>query len=271
MVPYTRGAEFSRPAEAIEAEARRLADQGVREVTLLGQNVNAYTGGLAALVRRLAKVPGLDRIRYTTSHPRDMDEDLIAAHGEVEALMPYLHLPVQAGSDRILKAMNRGHSAEHYLRLVERIRAARPDIALSGDFIVGFPGETDADFEATLEVVREARYASAFSFKYSRRPGTPAASMPGQVPEEVKSERLHRLQALLGEHQQAFNSAMAGRTVPVLFERPGRHAGQIIGRSPYLQAVHAEAPQRLIGQIVAVRIASAGSNSLAGAVELEAA
>ena len=271
VVPYTRGAEFSRPAEAIEAEARRLADQGVREVTLLGQNVNAYTGGLAALVRRLAKVPGLDRIRYTTSHPRDMDEDLIAAHGEVEALMPYLHLPVQAGSDRILKAMNRGHSAEHYLRLVERIRAARPDIALSGDFIVGFPGATDADFEATLEVVREARYASAFSFKYSRRPGTPAASMPGQVPEEVKSERLHRLQALLGEHQQAFNSAMAGRTVPVLFERPGRHAGQIIGRSPYLQAVHAEAPQRLIGQIVAVRIASAGSNSLAGAVELEAA
>ena len=185
--------------------------------------------------------------------------------------MPYLHLPVQAGSDRILKAMNRGHSAEHYLRLVERIRADRPDIALSGDFIVGFPGETDADFEATLEVVREARYASAFSFKYSRRPGTPAASMPGQVPEEVKSERIHRLQALLGEHQQAFNSAMAGRTVPVLFERPGRHAGQIIGRSPYLQAVHAEAPQRLIGQIVAVRIASAGSNSLAGAVELEAA
>ena len=271
VVPYTRGAEFSRPAEAIKAEARRLADQGVREVTLLGQNVNAYTGGLAALVRRLAKVPGLDRIRYTTSHPRDMDEDLIAAHGEVEALMPYLHLPVQAGSDRILKAMNRGHSAEHYLRLVERIRAARPDIALSGDFIVGFPGETDADFEATLEVVREARYASAFSFKYSRRPGTPASSMPGQVPEEVKSERLHRLQALLGEHQQAFNSAMAGRTVPVLFERPGRHAGQIIGRSPYLQAVHAEAPQRLIGQIVAVRIASAGSNSLAGAVELEAA
>ena len=271
VVPYTRGAEFSRPPQAIEAEARRLAAQGVREVTLLGQNVNAYQGGLAALVRRLAGTQGLDRIRYTTSHPRDMDEDLIAAHAEVEALMPYLHLPVQAGSDRVLKAMNRGHTAEHYLRLVERVRAARPDIALSGDFIVGFPGETEADFEATLELVRTARYASAFSFKYSRRPGTPAASMPGQVPEEVKTERLHRLQALLGEQQQAFNGAMAGRTVPVLFERPGRHGGQIIGRSPYLQAVHAEAPQRLIGQIVPVKIASAGSNSLAGAVALEAA
>jgi tRNA-2-methylthio-N6-dimethylallyladenosine synthase len=271
VVPYTRGAEFSRPAEAIEAEARRLAERGVREVTLLGQNVNAFEGGLAALVRRLARVEGLDRIRYTTSHPRDMDEALIAAHGELEALMPYLHLPVQAGSDRVLKAMNRGHTAEHYLQLVERIRAARPDIALSGDFIVGFPGESEADFEATLQVVREARYASAFSFKYSRRPGTPAASIPGQVPEEVKTERLHRLQALIEDQQQAFNRAMAGRTVPVLFERPGRHTGQIVGRSPYLQAVHAEAPQRLIGQIVAVKIASAGSNSLAGAVELEAA
>jgi tRNA-2-methylthio-N6-dimethylallyladenosine synthase len=271
VVPYTRGAEFSRAPGAIEAEARRLAAQGVREVTLLGQNVNAYEGGLAALIRKLAKVPGLDRIRYTTSHPRDMDETLISAHGEVEALMPYLHLPVQAGSDRVLKAMNRGHDAAHYLRLVEKIRAARPDIAISGDFIVGFPGESDADFERTLEVVAEARYASAFSFKYSRRPGTPAASMPGQVPEEVKSERLQRLQALLEEQRQTFNTAMAGRTVQVLFERPGRNAGQILGRSPYLQAVHAEAPERLIGQIVPVRIASAGSNSLAGAVELEAA
>ena len=271
VVPYTRGAEFSRAPEAIEAEARRLAEKGVREVTLLGQNVNAYEGGLAALVRRLARIPGLDRIRYTTSHPRDMDEALIAAHGEVEALMPYLHLPVQAGSDKVLKAMNRGHGAEHYLRLVETIRAARPDIALSGDFIVGFPGETDADFEQTLAVVREARYASAFSFKYSRRPGTPAAAMPGQVAEEVKSERLQRLQVLLEEQRQAFNGAMAGRTAPVLFEKPGRNAGQIIGRTPYLQAVHAEAPERLLGQIVPVRIASAGSNSLAGAVELEAA
>ncbi len=271
VVPYTRGAEFSRTPEAIEAEARRLADKGVREVTLLGQNVNAYEGGLAALVRRLAKVPGLDRIRYTTSHPRDMDEALIFAHAEVDALMPYLHLPVQAGSDRVLKAMNRGHTAQHYLRLVDKIRAARPDIALSGDFIVGFPGETDADFEQTLQVVREARYASAFSFKYSRRPGTPAAAMPGQVAEEVKSERLRRLQALLEQQQQAFNGAMAGRTVPVLFERRGRNPGQIVGRSPYLQGVHAEAPERLIGQIVPVRISGAGANSLAGSVELEAA
>ena len=271
VVPYTRGAEFSRPPEAIEAEARRLAERGVREVTLLGQNVNAYEGGLAALVRRLAAIEGLDRIRYTTSHPRDMDEELIAAHGELEALMPYLHLPVQAGSDRVLKAMNRGHGAEHYLRLVEHIRAARPDIALSGDFIVGFPGESDADFEQTLEIVREARYASAFSFKYSRRPGTPAASMPGQIAEEVKAERLQRLQALLEEQRQAFNAAMSGRTVPVLFEREGRHPGQIAGRSPYLQAVHVDAPQRLIGRIVPVRITAAGPNSLTGAVELEAA
>ena len=271
VVPYTRGAEFSRSPAAIEAEARRLAGQGVREVTLLGQNVNAYAGGLAGLVRQLAAIPGLDRIRYTTSHPRDMDEELIAAHRDVEALMPYLHLPVQSGSDRMLKAMNRAHSAEHYLRLVERIRAARPDMALSGDFIVGFPGESEADFEATLQLVREARYASAFSFKYSRRPGTPAASMPGQISEEVKAERLQRLQALLEEQRQAFNGAMAGRTLPVLFERQGRHPGQLIGRTPYLQSVHAEVPQHRLGQIVPVRIASAGSNSLAGAVELEAA
>jgi tRNA-2-methylthio-N6-dimethylallyladenosine synthase len=271
VVPYTRGAEYSRPIEAIEAEARGLADKGVREVTLLGQNVNAYEGGLAELIRRLARTPGLDRIRYTTSHPRDMDDGLIAAHGEVEALMPYLHLPVQAGSDRILKAMNRGHTAEHYLKLVEKIRAARPDIALSGDFIVGFPGETEQDFEATLELVREAQYASAYSFKYSRRPGTPAAAMPGQVPDEVKAERLERLQTLLEAQQNAFNSGLEGRTVPVLFERPGRHAGQVLGRSPYLQAVHAEGPQRLIGQIVPVKITGAARNSLAGAVELEAA
>ena len=271
VVPYTRGAEFSRPAAAIEAEARGLAAQGVREVTLLGQNVNAYEGGLADLVRRLAGIPGLDRIRYTTSHPRDMDAALIAAHAEVEALMPYLHLPVQSGSDRVLKAMNRGHTSEHYLRLVEKIRAARPDIALSGDFIVGFPGESEADFEATLQLVAEARYASAFSFKYSRRPGTPAAAMPGQVPEEVKAERLQRLQVLLETQRQGFNGAMAGRTLPVLFERLGRNPGQLIGRTPYLQAVHAEAPQRLLGQVVPVRIASAGANSLAGAVELEAA
>lgn len=275
VVPYTRGGEYSRSPDAIEEEARSLAGKGVREVTLLGQNVNAYTdgngGGLAALIRRLAKVPGLDRIRYTTSHPRDMDEDLIAAHGEVEALMPYLHLPVQSGSDRILKAMNRAHTADHYLRLIERIRSLRPDIAISGDFIVGFPGERDADFEATLNLVREVGYASAFSFKYSRRPGTPAAAMPGQVAPEVADERLARLQALLVEQQQAFNAGLVGRTVDVLFEKPGRHAGQVVGRSPYLQSVHIEAPQSLIGQIAPVRIEGAGRNSLAGSAVLEAA
>jgi tRNA-2-methylthio-N6-dimethylallyladenosine synthase len=268
VVPYTRGAEYSRSPAAIEAEARALAEQGVREVTLLGQNVNAYDdgegGGLAALIRRLAAVPGLARIRYTTSHPRDMDDALIAAHGEVEQLAPYLHLPVQAGSDRVLKAMNRGHTADQYLRLVGRIRAARPDIALSGDFIVGFPGERDADFEATLQLVREAGYASAFSFKYSRRPGTPAAAMPGQVAEEVKVERLSRLQALLDEQQRAFNAAQIGRTLPVLFEKTGRREGQIAGRSPYLQAVHCDGGERLIGVIAPVRIVSAGPNSLAG-------
>jgi tRNA-2-methylthio-N6-dimethylallyladenosine synthase len=269
VVPYTRGPEYSRPAAAIVAEAEGLAAQGVREVTLLGQNVNAYDdadgGGLAALVRRLATIPGLARIRYTTSHPRDMDDALIAAHGEVDALMPYLHLPVQSGSDRVLKAMNRGHTAEHYLRLVERVRAARPDIALSGDFIVGFPGEREADFDATLALVREAGYASAFSFKYSRRPGTPAAAMPGQVAEEVKAERLARLQALLDAQQQAFNQVQVGRVLPVLFEKTGRQEGQIGGRSPYLQAVHCEGKATLIGQIAPVRIVSAARGSLAGA------
>jgi len=273
VVPYTRGGEWSRPVEAIEAEARTLAEKGVREVTLLGQNVNAYAGegGLAGLVRRLAKIPGLDRIRYTTSHPRDMDEALIAAHAEVEQLMPYLHLPVQAGSDRILRAMNRAHTAESYLRLIEKIRTARPDIAISGDFIVGFPGERDADFEATLSLVREVGYASAFSFKYSRRPGTPASAMPGQVAEEVKDERLARLQALLEEQQRAFNAAQAGKVLPVLFEKKGRHPGQLVGRSPYLQGVHVSAPDRLIGEIVPVLIESSARNSLAGALELEIA
>ena len=273
VVPYTRGGEWSRSPEAIETEARDLAAQGVREVTLLGQNVNAYAppnskkeGGLAALVRRLAAIEGLDRIRYTTSHPRDMDEALIAAHAEVEALMPYLHLPVQSGSDRILKAMNRAHTAQSYVRLIDKIRSARPDIAISGDFIVGFPGERDADFEATLDLVREVGYATAFSFKYSRRPGTPAAAMPGQVDEAVKDERLARLNALLDEQARAFNASQVGKVLPVLFERPGRHAGQLIGRSPYLQAVHATAPDRLIGQIVPVRIESAARMSLAGAL-----
>ncbi len=266
VVPYTRGAEYSRPVAAIVAEAERLAAKGVREITLLGQNVNAYAGGLAPLIRTLAGIGGLERIRYTTSHPRDMDDDLIAAHAEVEALMPYLHLPVQAGSDRVLKAMNRSHTAEAYLRLVERVRAARPDLALSGDFIVGFPGETEADFQATLAVVAEARYASAFSFKYSRRPGTPGAAMPGQVAEAEKDDRLQRLQALLAAQQAAFNTACIGRTLPVLFEKPGRHPGQIIGRSPYLQGVHVTAPQSLIGRIAAVAISRAERNSLAGAL-----
>jgi tRNA-2-methylthio-N6-dimethylallyladenosine synthase len=233
VVPYTRGAEWSRPAATIEA--------------------------------------GLDRIRYTTSHPRDMDERLIAAHGEVEALMPYLHLPVQAGSDRILRAMNRGHTAKSYVQLIERIRAARPDIAISGDFIVGFPGERELDFEATLELIREVGYASAFAFKYSRRPGTPASSMEGQVPEDEKADRLARLQALLNEQQAAFNAAQVGRTLPVLFERPGRHPGDVTGRSAYLQAVHIQAPERMIGQIVPVRIKSAARMSLAGEALLETA
>jgi tRNA-2-methylthio-N6-dimethylallyladenosine synthase len=273
VVPYTRGGEWSRPAEAIEAEARALAGKGVREVSLLGQNVNAYAGegGLAALVRRLAKIPGLDRIRYTTSHPRDMDDALIAAHAEVPELMPYLHLPVQSGSDRVLKAMNRAHTAESYLRLIGKIRAARPDIAISGDFIVGFPGERDADFEATLALVREVGHAAAFTFKYSRRPGTPAAAMPGQVAEAVKDERLARLNDLIDAQARAFNAAQAGRTLDVLFEKPGRHPGQLIGRSPYLQAVHATAPDRLLGQIVPVRIEDAARNSLAGALALEPA
>jgi len=275
VVPYTRGPEYSRPAAAIEAEARALAARGVREVTLLGQNVNAYDdgdgGGLAALVRRLAKIPGLARIRYTTSHPRDLDDALIAAHGELEALMPHLHLPVQAGSDRVLKAMNRGHTAEDYLRLVGRIRAARPDIALSGDFIVGFPGERDEDFEATLRLVREVGYASAFSFKYSRRPGTPGAAMTGQVAEAVKAERLARLQALLDEQQAGFNAAQVGRVLPVLIEKAGRHAGQVAGRSPYLQAVHCAGDANLIGRIVPVRIVEAGRMSLAGELEMATA
>jgi tRNA-2-methylthio-N6-dimethylallyladenosine synthase len=245
-----------------------LAAQGVREVTLLGQNVNAYAGvgGLAGLVRQLAAIPGLDRIRYTTSHPADMDEALIEAHAELPELMPYLHLPVQAGSDRILKAMNRAHTAESYLRTIEKIRAARPDIALAGDLIVGFPGERESDFEATLSLVREVGYATCFSFKYSRRPGTPAAALPGQVAEVVKEERLARLNALLDEQQKAFNAAKVGKVLPVLFERSGRHPGQLSGRSPYLQAVHCDGPADLIGQIAPVRIVSAAKMSLAGAL-----
>jgi len=274
VVPYTRGAEWSRPVAAIVAEAEELASKGVRELTLLGQNVNAYdgddgTGGkstLALLARRLAQVPGIARIRYTTSHPNDMGEDLIAAHGELDALMPYLHLPVQSGSTKILRAMNRKHSAESYLRLIEKIRAARPDMAISGDFIVGFPGETDKDFEDTLSLVREVNYAQAFSFRYSRRPGTPASAMPGQVELEVAEDRLRRLNDLLDAQRHAFNRATGGKVLPVLFEKPGRHPRQAIGKSPWLQAVYVDDAHHMIGQIVEVRIEEGGNNSLRGAL-----
>ena len=272
VVPYTRGAEFSRAVVDVEAEARRLADHGVREVTLLGQNVNAYHGqgpdgrpwSLAQLIARVAANDGIDRIRYTTSHPRDMGEDLIAAHRDEPKLMPYLHLPFQSGADRILAAMNRRHTSADYLRLVARIRAARPDMALSTDIIVGFPGETEAEFEATLEVVERVGFAQAYSFKYSPRPGTPGATMGNQVPENFKIERLHRLQDLLDRQQTAFNSACVGKVVPVLFEREGRHPGQLVGRSPYLQPVHATADSALLGRVVEVAIAGTGPNSLAG-------
>src|SRR5947207_8384581 len=278
VVPYTRGAEHSRSAADIITEARRLAAAGAREITLLGQNVNAYHGAspgggewrLGELIRALARLPGLARLRYTTSHPRDVDGSLIAAHRDVPELMPFLHLPVQSGSDRVLAAMNRRHSADQYRHTVDRLRAARPDLALSSDFIVGFPGESDADFEATLRLVREIGFAQAFSFKYSPRPGTPASIEPDQVPDHVKSERLAELQALLGDQQRAFNQACVGRALPVLFERPGRHTGQLVGRSPYLQSVHAEASKERIGDIVAVRVEAARSNSLAGAIAAEA-
>ena len=273
VVPYTRGAEFSRPAAQVLNDARRLVSLGAREITLLGQNVNAYAGegpdgkdwSLARLIRELAGIDGLARLRFTTSHPRDMRDDLIAAHGEVPQLMPYLHLPIQSGSDAILEAMNRGHQAADYLRLVARIRAARPDLALSSDFIVGFPGETDADFRATMKLVEEVNYAQAFSFKYSPRPGTPASTAARQVPEDVKSARLLELQALLAAQQGAFNASCAGRVMDVLFEKPGRKAGQAVGRSPYLQPVHVDGAGDLIGQIRTVRIAEVLSNSLRGA------
>jgi tRNA-2-methylthio-N6-dimethylallyladenosine synthase len=267
VVPYTRGAEVSRPAARVEAEARDLVERGVVEITLLGQNVNAYRDGdgvtLAALVGRLARIEGLERIRYTTSHPNDMGDGLIAAHGEEPKLMPFLHLPVQAGSDRVLKAMNRRHRAEDYLRLVARIRAARPDIAMSGDFIVGFPGETEADFAETLAVVEAVGYAQAFSFAYSPRPGTPAAERP-QVAAEVKAERLQRLQALLARQQAAFQAGLVGRVLPVLIEKPGRRPGQMVGRSPYLNAVHLDARAEAAGTVVDVRVVAAEPNSLAG-------
>ncbi|WP_375290927.1 tRNA (N6-isopentenyl adenosine(37)-C2)-methylthiotransferase MiaB [Qipengyuania sp.] len=271
VVPYTRGAEISRPYAALVDEAKKLVDAGAREITLLGQNVSAWSGedakgravGLAGLIRDLAEVDGLSRIRYTTSHPADMDEALIAAHGEIEKLTPFLHLPVQAGSDRVLKAMNRSHTADSYLKLLDRFRTARPDIALSGDFIVGFPGETDAEFEETLKLVDAVGYAQAFSFKYSPRPGTPAATMDGQIAPEVMDERLQRLQAALNRDQHAFNKASEGRTCTVLVERKGKHPGQWLGKSPWLQSVWFEGDVA-IGDLVEVRLGEAGPNSLAG-------
>lgn len=280
VVPYTRGAEYSRPVDEIVAEARQLAGKGVKELTLLGQNVNAYHGrgpsgdagetwGLAELMHFLAKIGGIERLRYTTSHPRDMDEALIAAHGELDVLMPYLHLPVQSGSNRILKAMNRGHTREDYLKIFEKVRAARPDIALASDFIVGFPGESDQDFEETMELVREVRYASAFSFKYSKRPGTPGAAMHGQIAEEIKNERLQALQALLREQQTVFNRSLIGTTQRVLFTSKGRKEGQIIGRSPYLQSVYIEGDEGLIGQSADIDITGATLNSLTGQIRAQ--
>ncbi len=272
VVPYTRGAEYSRPVADIEAEARRLVAGGAVEITLLGQNVNAYHGegargqcwGLGSLVRRLAEISGLKRLRYTTSHPRDMDDDLIAAHGEVPQLMPFLHLPVQSGADSVLAAMNRQHSADDYLRLVARIRAACPNIELSSDFIVGFPGESDRDFDATMNLISRVGFVQAYSFKYSPRPGTPAASVENQVEAAVKAERLAHLQELLNRQQLEFNQTCVGRQIPILLERDGRRPGQRVGRSPYMQAVHVDVPEGEIGRIVEVDIVSAGPNSLGG-------
>jgi len=275
VVPYTRGAEISRPVDKIVAEVARLADAGVREITLIGQNVNAYHGegpdgrrtwSLARLLERLAQLPGIERLRYTTSHPLDVDADLIAAHRDLAALMPQLHLPVQSGSDRILAAMNRRHTRADYVEVVSRLLEARPDMALTSDFIVGFPGETEDDFAATLSLVSEIGYSGAFSFKYSPRPGTPGADMDDQVEEGTKSDRLHRLQQAIDRDQATFNRRCVGRTLSVLFERPGRYNGQIVGRSPYLQPVQIEAPPLLIGAIAAVTITEVASNSLFGAL-----
>jgi tRNA-2-methylthio-N6-dimethylallyladenosine synthase len=281
VVPYTRGAEFSRSVDDVTSEARRLVEAGAREITLLGQNVNAYHGaaprvsistagsapaewGLGRLIRHLAEIPGLQRIRYATSHPRDMDDELIEAHGAVPALMPYLHLPVQSGSDRVLAAMNRQHTADDYRRIVDRLRRARGDIGLSSDFIVGHPGEDESDFQATLRLIEDIGYAQSYSFKYSPRPGTPAAAMANQIPDPVKSERLDRLQALLRAQQDRFNHACIGRTMPVLLDRGGRHIGQLAGRSPYLQPVQVAAAPAFLGRVVEVEIRTAQPNSLTG-------
>lgn len=271
VVPYTRGAEYSRPVAQVEAEAARLAELGARELTLLGQNVNAYHGEepggaratLAGLLRRLSKLPGIERLRYTTSHPLDMDADLVEMHRDLQQLMPFVHLPVQSGSDRVLAAMKRRHTASDYRRVIDALRAARPDIAISGDFIVGFPGETDEDFRDTLQLVRDIKYANAYSFRFSPRPGTPAAGQP-PVDADVAAERLAELQTLLDQQSRAFDRAVVGRTATVLFERPGRHQGQIVGRSPWMQAVHVDAPHSLVGQILPVTIIAAMPNSLSG-------
>jgi tRNA-2-methylthio-N6-dimethylallyladenosine synthase len=273
VVPYTRGAEVSRPFAAIVDEAKALVDAGAREITLLGQNVNAWDDdgrGLHDLIRTLDRIPGLARIRYTTSHPNDMRQGLIDAHGDVESLMPFLHLPVQSGSTRILKAMNRSHGRDDYLRLLDRVRAVRPDIALSGDFIVGFPGETEADFADTLSLVSDVGYAQAYSFKYSARPGTPAATMTDEISEAVMDDRLQRLQAALNRDQQAFNARTVGRTCDVLLERPGKLPGQLIGKSPWLQSVHL-VTDAAIGDLVAVDLVRADPNSLAGVPTMRAA
>jgi len=279
VVPYTRGAEISRSWSDLIDEAKTIVDAGAREITLLGQNVNAWGGeddsgklqGLDGLIRALDKIPELRRIRYMTSHPNDMTEGLITAHGDVEKLMPFLHLPVQSGSDRILKAMNRSHSRDSYMRILDRVRAVRPDIAFSGDFIVGFPGETDADFEDTLSLVREVGHAQAYSFKYSPRPGTPAADMADQIPMEIMDERLQRLQAQIVADQTAFNDRTVGRTTDVLLERPGKFDGQLIGKSPWLQSVHVLAPNLSIGDIVTVQITDSGPLSLKGEPTMRAA
>ncbi|MFY8095412.1 MAG: tRNA (N6-isopentenyl adenosine(37)-C2)-methylthiotransferase MiaB [Niveispirillum sp.] len=275
VVPYTRGSEYSRPVGQVLNEARRLVSHGVREITLLGQNVNAFHGeaadgsvwGLGRLIRALAEIDGLERIRYTTSHPRDMDDDLIDAHGTVPQLMPFLHLPVQSGSDRILAAMNRKHTGDDYRRLIDRLRARQPDLALSSDFITGFPGETDQDFADTLRLINDIGFAQAYSFKYSARPGTPAASLEGrQVDEKVKDERLQAVQQLLNAQQVAFNQTMIGRTLTVLFDRVGKLDGQLLGRSPYMQSVYVQATARLMGQMVDVHVTGAFANSLSGHV-----
>ena len=274
VVPYTRGAEASRPLAAVLDEIARLADAGVREVTLLGQNVNAYHGldargraiGLAGLIRAAASVPGIRRVRYMTSHPNDMSEDLIEAHRDVPALAPYLHLPVQSGSDNVLKSMNRRHRVADYLDIVARVRAARPDIAFSSDFIVGYPGETDADFDQTLALVRAVGFASSYAFKYSPRPGTPAAEMSGQVDEATKARRLTALQDLIEDQRQTFNRASVGQRLEVLFEKPGRREGQVIGRSPTMQSVFADGPQSLIGELMLVEMVDVEPRSLRGRI-----